>query len=162
MGLAPRCLRGTGGDKRPAPRRRTFRSTIMILKSLVLFLVASFLSLTAVASCDHCGVVSEVRKVKIAGKGTGLGAVAGGVAGGLLGHQIGSGTGNTVATIAGAAGGAYAGHQVEKKVKEKREYRVVVKLDNGQTREVGYKEKPAFAAGDRVSLEQGTLQRLSK
>ncbi len=114
----------------------------------------------AAGSCSNCGKVTEVRQVKVEGKGSALGAVAGGVAGGLLGNQIGKGTGKTVATVAGAGGGAYAGYQVEKKLTEKTEYQVSVRLDGGETRQVHYAEKPAFLVGDRVRIENGVLTRL--
>jgi outer membrane lipoprotein SlyB len=116
-------------------------------------------SSSAYAACQNCGQVTEVRTVKVEGKGSALGAVAGGVAGGLLGNQIGKGTGRTVATVAGAGGGAYAGYQVEKKLTEKTAYQVSVRLDNGEMHQVRYAEKPAFLAGDRVRLENGVLSR---
>lgn len=109
----------------------------------------------AKAKCIDCGQVTEVREVKVEGEGGALGAVAGGLAGGLLGNQVGKGTGKTVATVAGAGGGAFAGYQVEKKLKEKTEYQVSVRLDNGETRQVGYAEKPAFQVSDRVRFENG-------
>lgn len=113
----------------------------------------------AAAACQNCGVVTGVHSVTQKGEGTGMGAVAGGVVGGLVGHQIGSGTGNTIATIAGAAGGAYAGHQVEKKVRSKTVYKVQVKMDDGHSRDFTYEAKPAFAAGDKVRVENGKLVR---
>lgn len=112
------------------------------------------------AACANCGQVTEVKQVKVEGKGSALGAVAGGVAGGLLGNQVGKGTGKTVATVAGAGGGAYAGYQVEKKLTEKTEYQVSVRMDSGETRQVRYVEKPAFLAGDKVKLENGVLMRV--
>lgn len=115
----------------------------------------------AVAACANCGVVTGVHSVTQKGEGTGMGAVAGGVVGGLVGNQIGSGTGNTIATIAGAAGGAYAGHQVEKKVRSKTVFKVEVKMDSGPARSFTYQKQPAFANGDRVKVENGTLTRLS-
>ena len=133
----------------------------MMLMKNVLFVAALAAAAPAMAdNCKTCGQVTEIREVKIEGEGTGLGAVAGGVAGGLIGNQIGKGRGNTVATIAGVAGGAYAGHQVEKKVKSKTEYRVSVRLDNGETRHVNYAQKPAFMQGDRVRIDNGKLTRL--
>ncbi len=133
----------------------------MISKLIVAFSASLLLSLSAVAAtCNTCGKVTEIRTIKVEGQGSGVGAVAGGVAGGLLGNQLGKGTGNTLATVAGVAGGAYAGHVVEKKVKEKTEYQVIVRMDNGKTQEVHYTEKPAFLEGDRVKLENGKLSRI--
>ena len=137
------------------------------MKTLRHFLLALLLAGAAVpglvqAACQNCGVVTSVNKVAEEGQGTGMGAVAGGVVGGLVGNQIGSGTGNTLATIAGAAGGAYAGHQVEKKVRSKNVYKVEVKMHDGQMREFSYDNHPAFAAGDKVKVENGKLVRASK
>ncbi|MCK6404591.1 MAG: glycine zipper 2TM domain-containing protein [Rhodocyclaceae bacterium] len=120
------------------------------------------LSVSAFAACVDCGQVTDVREVRTEGEGSGVGAVAGGVAGGLLGNQVGKGSGKTVATVVGVAGGAYAGHQVEKKVREKTEYQVVVRMDNGGTRTIKYAEKPAFLSGDRVKIENGMLVRIAR
>ena len=131
-----------------------------LMKNILLVAALAIAGPALADGCKTCGQVTEVRTVNIEGQGTGLGAVAGGVAGGLLGNQIGSGRGNTVATVAGAAGGAYAGHQVEKKVKSRTEYRVSVRLDSGETRQVNYTQKPAFIQGDRVRIDNGRLTRL--
>ena len=133
----------------------------MIPGRLTLFTASMLLSLSAfAASCNNCGSVAEVREVHVKGEGSGLGAVAGGVVGGLLGNQVGGGRGKTVATVAGVAGGAYAGHQVEKKVKEQTEYQVVVRMDNGKTRQIKFNEKPGFYSGDRVRIDNGVLKRI--
>lgn len=132
-------------------------------RNLIVALAA--IALPAFAAADacgpDCGKVTAVNKEKREGKGSGVGAVAGGVAGGLLGHQIGGGTGKTLATIGGAAGGAYVGHQVEKKVTSKTVYKVNVQLDNGQSRTFEYADSTAFAAGDRVRISNGKLERYS-
>lgn len=118
--------------------------------------------LVAADRCSNCGQVTDVHEVKVEGEGSALGAVAGGVAGGLLGNQIGKGSGKTVATVAGAAGGAYAGYQVEKKIKEKTEYQVSVRMDSGEVRQIRYADKPAFLAGDRVKVDNGVLTRVAR
>ena len=38
------------------------------------------------AACNECGTVTDVKTVKIEGKGSGAGAIAGGLLGGVLGH----------------------------------------------------------------------------
>ena len=53
-----------------------------------------------------------------------------------------------------------AGHQVEKKVKEQTEYQVVVRMDNGKTRQIKFNEKPGFYSGDRVRIDNGVLKRI--
>jgi outer membrane lipoprotein SlyB len=111
----------------------------------------------AAAACGHCGVVSEVRVIKQKGEGSGLGAVAGGVVGGLLGNQIGGGSGQKIATVAGAAGGAYAGHQIEKNMKASTRYDVIVHMDDGSVRSFSYDTQPAFQAGAKVKVVNGSL-----
>ncbi len=107
--------------------------------------------------CDNCGIVASVDAIKLKGEGSGLGAVAGGVVGGLLGHQVGGGTGKKIATVAGAAGGAYAGHQAEKHLKSTVRYDVTVKMDDGTTQTFSYDAQPAFQAGSKVRVVNGTL-----
>jgi outer membrane lipoprotein SlyB len=113
----------------------------------------------ALAACDNCGTVVDVKTLKKEGEGTGLGAVLGGVAGGVLGHQVGSGRGNDVATVAGAAGGAYVGHQVEKNQKSTTTHQVVVKLEGGNTRTFNYSAPTSFRVGDKVKIVDKRLVR---
>jgi outer membrane lipoprotein SlyB len=107
--------------------------------------------------CGNCGVVASVDAIKLQGEGSGLGAVAGGVVGGLLGNQIGGGSGKKIATVAGVAGGAYAGHQTEKHLKSTVRYDVTVKMDDGSTQTFSYDAQPAFQAGSKVRVVNGTL-----
>lgn len=107
--------------------------------------------------CTSCGVVASVNAVTQKGEGSGLGAVAGGVLGGVLGNQIGGGSGKKIATVAGAAGGAYAGHQVEKNMKSTTHYDVVVNMEDGSTRTFSFDTQPAFQAGSKVRVVNGTL-----
>jgi outer membrane lipoprotein SlyB len=107
--------------------------------------------------CSNCGVVASVNTIAQKGEGSGLGAIAGGVLGGVLGHQVGGGTGKKIATVAGAAGGAYAGHQVEKSMKSTTHYEVIVNMDDGSTRTFSFETQPAFQAGGKVRVVNGTL-----
>jgi len=107
--------------------------------------------------CNNCGVVASVNAIKLQGEGSGLGAVAGGVVGGLLGNQVGGGSGKKIATVAGAAGGAYAGHQTEKHLKSTVRYDVTVNMDDGSTQTFSYDAQPAFQAGSKVRVVNGTL-----
>jgi len=114
----------------------------------------------APAPCFNCGTVDTIHVIEQAGEASGAGMIAGGVLGGLLGHQIGHGSGNTAATIVGAAGGAYAGHQVEKNMKKKLRYDVVVRMNDGSVRTVSYDAEPGFRTGDRVQFIDGRLTRI--
>ncbi len=132
------------------------------MKSIATLLAAGLLVAAghAAAACDNCGSVIEMKTVEVKGEGSGVGAVAGGVLGGVLGHQVGGGRGKDVATVAGAVGGAYAGHQVEKNVKKKTQYQVIVKLENGTTRTFTYNAASAFKVGDKIKVENNKLVRL--
>ena len=130
-----------------------------IAMALFPLLAIIFFSQPAQAACNDCGTVTDVKAVKIEGKGSGVGAVAGGVVGGILGHQVGGGTGKDLATIGGAVGGAYAGHQIEKKTKEKTEYRVIVEMADGTSKTFKYSAKTSYQVGDRVKVVNGKLTR---
>ncbi|HEY6821622.1 MAG TPA: glycine zipper 2TM domain-containing protein [Burkholderiales bacterium] len=108
--------------------------------------------------CANCGVVQEVKEVDVKGEGSGLGAVAGGVVGAVVGNQFGHGTGNTVMTVAGAAGGALAGNEIEKRAKTKKRYDVAVRMADGSMQTVSFEAPPTWRSGDRVRIENGTLQ----
>lgn len=114
----------------------------------------------ALAACDNCGTVTEMKTVEVKGEASGVGAVTGGVLGGVLGHQVGGGRGKDVATVAGAVGGAYAGHQIEKNAKKKTQYQVIVKLENGTTRTFTYNTASAFKVGDKIKVENNKLVRM--
>jgi outer membrane lipoprotein SlyB len=102
-------------------------------------------------------MITDIKEVKVAGKGTGIGAVAGGVAGIIVGNQIGSGTGTTIAKIAGAAGGAYVGNKVEQKVRAETHYDISVKLDNGETLTLSQDAQPTLAVGANVRVVDGAV-----
>jgi outer membrane lipoprotein SlyB len=135
------------------------KTRIQVAISGALFAVASALATPALAACKNCGTVVDIQKIEKGGEASGAGAVIGGVAGGVLGHQIGSGRGNTAATVVGAAGGAYAGHQIEKNRNAETIYRVQVKLEDGKSKYIDYKEPTAFKVGDKVKLNDGKLVR---
>jgi outer membrane lipoprotein SlyB len=125
---------------------------LSIAFSGALFALASAFAPAAVAACNDCGTVTDVRTLKKEGEGSGLGMVLGGVAGGVLGHQVGSGRGKDVATVAGAAGGAYVGNEVEKSKKSTTTYQVVVKMEDGTNRTFNYSNPTSYRAGDKVRI----------
>jgi len=106
----------------------------------------------ALAICNECGTVTDVKTVKKEGVASGGGAVLGGIVGGVVGHQIGSGRGNTVATVAGAAGGAYAGHQIEKNKNATTTYVVSVKMEDGSQRTFNFSKETSYKVGDKVKI----------
>jgi outer membrane lipoprotein SlyB len=119
--------------------------------------VASAEPARVAARCADCGRVTAVDVTDQKGSGTGLGAVAGGVVGGVLGNQVGRGTGRTVATVAGAAAGAFGGNEAEKYMKSSKRYEVSVRMDDGSVRRVPFDAQPAFRAGDKVRMVNGSL-----
>ncbi len=116
-------------------------------------------SAPALAACNNCGTVVDVKTVKKDGEASGAGAVVGGVLGGVLGHQVGSGRGNTAATVVGAGAGAYAGHQVEKNQKATTTYQVVVKLEEGNTRTFNFDNPTRYQVGDKIKIVDKKLVR---
>lgn len=108
--------------------------------------------------CLDCGEIAAVNAVEQKGEGSWIGPVAGGVSGAILGKQVGKGSGNTIMTILGAAGGAYAGHKVEQRVRTITRWDVVVRMEDGSTRTVSAAEQPLWRVGDRVRVNNGTLE----
>jgi outer membrane lipoprotein SlyB len=108
--------------------------------------------------CRECGVIDGIHEVEKAGEGSGGGAIGGAIVGGVAGHQMGSGRGNTVMTVLGALGGAVAGNAVEKKVKTTREYEVLVKFEDGNTRIITMPAAPAWRVGDKVKVVNGVIE----
>ena len=131
----------------------------MKLTKILLLASAVFISQGAMAKCNNCGTVTDMKTVQVKGEATGGGAVVGGVLGGVLGHQVGSGRGNTAATVVGAGAGAYAGHQVEKNSKSKTQYQVIVKLETGESRTFTYNASTAYKVGDKIKIVDNKLVR---
>ncbi len=102
----------------------------------------------------------EAIEVYRAGSSTpmGVGAILGGAAGGIIGHQIGEGRGNTAATIAGAVGGALVGNEIQRSAQGDR-YRIVIRLDSGETLSVSEAGEGQLRVGDRVRVVNGRVYR---
>lgn len=130
-----------------------------LISTTLLIVTATFFTASAQAACNECGTVTNVRTVKIEGKGSGAGVVAGGVLGGVLGHQVGGGTGKDLATIGGVVGGAYLGNQAEKKSKETLQYRVTVKMENGSNKTFRFSSPTSYKIGDKILVKDGKLAR---
>jgi outer membrane lipoprotein SlyB len=136
------------------------KTKIFNVTAAIAFIFTALLgNATAYTACDNCGTVTDVRTIKVKGQTNGTGAVIGGVLGGVLGHQVGKGRGKDVATVAGAAGGAFAGNETEKNVKSRLRYRVLVKLENGQSRTFTYNSATSYRVGDRIKVDAGRLLR---
>jgi outer membrane lipoprotein SlyB len=111
-----------------------------------------------VALCKDCGTIVQVKEVDVPGKGTGVGAVAGGVGGAVIGHQIGE---NRTGTAVGAVVGAVAGHQIERQARMHKRYDIVVKMNDGTTRNFSDESgaQIALKSGDKVRVgHDGSLK----
>ncbi len=115
------------------------------------------LAAAAMAKCETCGVVTEVNSVTVKGDPNYVGAIGGGVAGAVLGSQVGKGDGATAATVVGAVGGALVGREIEKRVRSKKYFDVIVKLDNGTFKTARFEKSPAFKVDNRVKFNGETL-----
>lgn len=107
--------------------------------------------------CADCGTVVDVKEVEVKGEGSGGGALAGGVIGGVIGHEVVGGRNQGVATAIGAVGGAVAGHQIEKYAKTHKRYDVAIRMEDGSTRTVHFKDAPSWRSGDRVRVNGDTI-----
>ena len=112
----------------------------------------------APAICRDCGTIESVREIAREAEGSGVGAVAGGVLGGVLGNQVGGGRGRTLATVGGAAGGAVVGNRLTSGTSTL--WVVNVLFEDGSTQVIEQDSPPPVAAGDRVRVTNGGLQRL--
>jgi outer membrane lipoprotein SlyB len=107
------------------------------------------------------GRVENIGYVQTASRPSGAGAILGAVIGGVVGHQIGSGGGRALATGAGAIGGAIAGNAIENRQRREDEvYRVIVRFDNGSSREFDFQRIDDLRVGDRVKFEGGQIHRI--
>lgn len=112
----------------------------------------------AVAECLNCGTVRSIEMMDRGGQASGAGALIGAVIGGVVGHQFGSGRGQDAATAAGAVGGAAAGHQAEKQYRNAGFYRVTVRMDSGERRDVDVANPAGLQIGDRVRISGRNLE----
>lgn len=82
-------------------KRFKYYLSAQITMVISILLTTAYFSQVALAACNECGTVTDVKIIKIEGQGSGVGAVTGGVLGGVVGHQVGGGRGKDLATIGG-------------------------------------------------------------
>jgi outer membrane lipoprotein SlyB len=111
------------------------------------------------ARCDTCGVVESVRRTTPTSSNSLLGLIAGGLLGALVGDQVGHGEHRATARVLGAVGGAYAGHEIERRVRQRARYEVIVRLRDGARRSFTFDQPPGVQAGDTVLVADGRLSR---
>jgi uncharacterized protein YcfJ len=112
----------------------------------------------AAGYCGNCGTVENIREYEVKKAPSGLGLVGGALIGGLIGHQFFGGRGNVVSTLGGAAGGAYVGNKVEENHHAGSRYAVTVRLEDGTTHVLRYRNTPKWHEGDRIKYEHGHLE----
>ena len=106
--------------------------------------------------CDNCGRIIRIESLGYRDDSLGAGTVIGAIVGGALGNQVGKGDGRKAATIVGAVAGGAVGHNVEKDNRRSRGYyRIVVRMDRGQTYSFEQQDRYGFRRGDRVYIDNG-------
>ncbi|NBW50274.1 MAG: hypothetical protein EBR49_09340 [Betaproteobacteria bacterium] len=106
-------------------------------------------------ACSECGIVESVTEVPRDTANSGVGAAIGAALGGLIANKIGGEEGKTMATIIGLLGGVWAGNAIEKQLKQKPGYRIVVRmLDNTQRT---FEREVSLPVGSQVRVQGGTL-----
>jgi outer membrane lipoprotein SlyB len=118
------------------------------------------ISANAAEGCTSCGAISNIELRHQEGEASGGGAVAGALIGGLAGRKLvkGKDSGRNIGALAGAVAGGFAGNAIEKKSKSTDFYVITVKMDDGTTQVVQRDNADGLAFGQRVSVENGTLQ----
>jgi outer membrane lipoprotein SlyB len=104
------------------------------------------------------GTVESVRTQAVPTSGTTMGTVGGAVVGGVLGNQVGQGRGRTLATVGGAAAGGVVGNRMTSGTATV--WVVNVRFDDGMNANVEQDSQPPVAAGDRVRVRNGMLERV--
>lgn len=112
----------------------------------------------AVSECRSCGTVRSIDAMDRGGGASGAGALIGAVIGGVVGHQFGSGRGQDAATAAGAIGGAAAGHQAERQYRNAAFYRIGIRMDSGELRDIDVADPAGLRVGDRVRVSGRDLE----
>ena len=111
--------------------------------------------------CANCGAIESINIVEVKGDAPNIiGTIAGGLLGGVVGNQVGGGSGRDLATVIGAVGGAYAGNRAQNNTDKTRVFRVLVRMEGGNTQTFDYANDPEVRVGTRVKVENGVLIRL--
>jgi outer membrane lipoprotein SlyB len=107
------------------------------------------------AACSDCGTVESVTEVPGDPSRSGVGAAIGAAVGGLIANKIGGEEGKTMATIIGLLGGMWAGNAIEKQLKQKPGYRIVVRMHDNTQRT--FEQDAALPVGAQVRVQGSTL-----
>jgi len=107
------------------------------------------------AVCGECGIVESVSEVPRDTPNSGVGATIGAAVGGLIANKIGGEEGKTMATIIGLLGGVWAGNAIEKQLKQKPGYRIVVRMQDNTQRT--FEQEVSLPVGAHVRVQGGAL-----
>lgn len=141
-------------------RSRLFHIIPVTTLVVSLWAATATVAANAAGACASCGAISNIELRHQEGEASGGGAVAGALIGGLAGRKLvkGKDSGRNIGALAGAVAGGFAGNAIEKKTKSTDFYVITVKMDDGTTQVVQRDNAEGLAFGQRVSVENGTLQ----
>lgn len=102
------------------------------------------------APCGNCGQIESIREIAANQQTRGAPPV-----GGAMDNQIGAGRGQDLAMT----GATVRGNRLEKDGgASSKNYEIVVRLDDGSTRTIHETHTPMWRPGDRVNVNNGTIQ----
>ena len=119
---------------------------------------ASKTSNPGTTKCSNCGRIESVREIATSDPETRAAVVSGTRVGGAAGNQTGPGRSQDWVTVGGAVGADVVGNRIERRAKSDKNYRIVVRLDDGSAQTIHETHTPMWRAGDRVSVNNGTIQ----
>lgn len=119
------------------------------VNNLVIAAAASKPVAHAQKKCRNCGLVESVREIAANSQTSSTPPV-----GGAMDSQIGAGRNQDLATT----GATMGGNSRENSSASGKKYEIVVRLDDGSTRTLHETHTPMWRPGDRVSINNDTIQ----
>lgn len=102
----------------------------------------------------QAGIVTQIKKVSIVGRSSGIGNSAGRTVGSIAGGAAGSGYGSVAGSIAGAFIGGILGSSADKGLQKKAGLEITVRLTNAESVTITQLASDrGFKVGDLVRLE---------
>jgi len=136
-------------------------TSLVWVMTVCLAITASSVQSQPLAAVERSAVCGELRNRRI-GLGSprdkansGVGAAIGAAVGGLIASKIGDEEGKAMATIIGLLGGVWAGNAIEKQLKQKPGYRIVVRMQDNTQRT--FEQEVSLPVGSQVRVQGGTL-----
>jgi len=116
------------------------------------------------ASVEAATVIS-VEEAVLRKDGMIVGSASGAVLGGIGGSGVGGGTGQNLAVAAGVLIGGILGHYAEQGLSDRKAFKIIVKLDKGDSFAIVQEADVVFTAGERVYVitnRSDGIKRVSK